>query len=152
MPERGCELRVRGALPERCSEGRAQQCRRSKTLAAWVAGSARRRRWHRGMVGRKLKAICGNKPEMQGREGRAGAAERYKYLRQHLAGSRRPEPYDITDLGWPDISVRSQALIRCGKCSVTVPERVYVQNRCLLAGAGAVAHRHFINYISLPLP
>lgn len=133
--------------------------RRSSTITpnAWQLGSlgaglVQQCCWNRRVGGRKLKVICGNKPEMQGREGRTVAAEGRKYLQQSLASSRHPEPYGIRDLGWPNISICSQALIRCGKCSVTAPERVYVQNRCLLAGAGAVAHRHFINYISLPLP
>lgn len=49
-------------------------------------------------------------------------------------------------------SRRGRSLPGCGKCAVTVPERGYVRNRCLGAGAGAGAHRDFINYISLPLP
>lgn len=38
--------------------------------------------------------------------------------------------------GWPHVGPGSQAPMRCGERSVTAPERVYVQSRCLLAGAG----------------
>lgn len=48
------------------SEGRAQRRR-------W-------HRWHRGMGGRKLKAIGRNELETQGGEGRAVVAERHKDL------------------------------------------------------------------------
>ena len=148
---------MRGAAGARRAAGRVRRGkgaavpspRTPGSLGRWVQARCSGAAGTEGWGGRKPKAICGNKPEMQGREGRTVAAEGHKHLQQYLASSRRPEPYGITDPGWPDISVRGRALIRCGKCSVTAPERVYVQNRCLLAGA--VARRHFINYISLAL-
>lgn len=122
----------------------------ASTPNAWHP-EALRAGWHQRVAGRKLRAIGRHKPEVRGRE--AGQwQQRCEYLEQHLAGSRHPRPGRVMDPGWPHISICSQALIRCGKCSVTAPERVYVQNRCLGAGAGAVAPPHFINYISLPLP
>lgn len=37
---------------------------------------------------------------------------------------------------WPHISMGGRAVIRCGKCGVTAPERGYVQNRCPWLGLG----------------
>lgn len=82
--KRGRELRVRGVL----LQGRSG----AVTPNAWQlgllgAGLVQRRCGHRGVGGRKLKAVCGNKPETRGRKGRTVAAEGYKHLKQYLPSS-----------------------------------------------------------------
>lgn len=83
-----------------------------------------------------LHEICGNKPENR-TENTSSAISTGPELR--VSGSSAGP-------------TEHRAVIRCRKCGVTAPERGYVRSRCLLAGAGAVAQRHSINYGSLPSP